>query len=157
MSSNRPCRTWDTPGVTSANVDLVRSIFDAWQHGNFDSAAWADPGVVFVIADGPSPGSWEGLDGMIEGWRDFLRAWKHWQGEAERYRELDSERVLVLIHGTGRGKASGLDAAQIRAEGANLFHISGGRVKRLVVYLNRETAFADLGLSPEGKAAGATD
>ena len=134
----------------SANVDLVRSIFDAWQHGDFDSAAWADPGIEFVIADGPSPGSWEGLDGMIEGWRDFLKAWEHWRGEAEDYRELDSERVLVLIHGTGRGKASGVDAAQMRSEGANLFHISGARVKRLVVYFNREIAFADVGLALEG-------
>jgi ketosteroid isomerase-like protein len=137
--------------VISANLDLVRSIFDAWQHGDFDSAGWADPGIVFVLADGPSPGSWEGLDGMIEGWRDFLRAWEHWRGEAVHYRELDSERVLVLIHGTGRGKASGLDAAQMRSEGANLFHISGGRVTRLVVYFNRENALADLGLTPQSE------
>jgi hypothetical protein len=137
----------------SANVDLVRSIFDAWRQGDFDSAAWAAPGIEFVIADGPSPGSWEGLDGMIEGWRDFLGAWEHWRGEAERYRELDGERVLVLMHGTGRGKASGLDAAEMRSEGANLFHISGGRAQRLVVYFNRETAFADLGLAPEGETA----
>ena len=140
----------------SANVDLVRSIFDAWQHGDFDSAAWADPGIEFVIADGPSPGSWEGLDGMIEGWRDFLKAWEHWRGEAEDYRELDSERVLVLIHGTGRGKASGVDAAQMRSQGANLFHISGARVKRLVVYFNREIAFADVGLALEGDSPDAS-
>jgi hypothetical protein len=139
--------------MTSANVALVRSIFDAWRHGDFDSSAWADPGIAFVLADGPSPGSWEGLDGMVEGWRDFLGAWEHWRGEAEDYRELDGERVLVLIHGTGRGKASGLDAAQIRSEGANLFHISGGRVKRLVVYFNRERAFTDLGLGPQAGAA----
>ncbi|HWX97344.1 MAG TPA: nuclear transport factor 2 family protein [Solirubrobacteraceae bacterium] len=143
--------------MASANVDLVRSIFDEWQHGDFDSAAWADPCIAFVLADGPSPGSWEGLDGMIEGWRDFLGAWQHWRGEAEHYRELDGERVLVLIHGTGRGKASGLDAAQVRSEGANLFHISGGRVKRLVVYFNRERAFTDLGLGPEAGAADARD
>jgi hypothetical protein len=140
----------------SANVELVRSIFDAWQHGDFDSAAWADPGIEFVIADGPSPGSWEGLDGMIEGWRDFLKAWEHWRGEAEDYRELDSERVLVLIRGTGRGKASGVDAAQMRSEGANLFHISGARVKRLVVYFNREIAFADVGLALEGDSPDAS-
>ncbi len=135
--------------MNSANLDLVRSILAAWQQGDFDSARWADPGIMFVLADGPSPSSWEGLDGMIEGWRDFLTAWEHWRGEADHYRELDSERVLVLIHGTGRGKASGLDAAQMRSEGANLFHISGGRVTRLVVYFNRENALADLGLTPE--------
>jgi hypothetical protein len=31
-----------------------------------------------------------------------------------------------------------------------LFHVRGGRVTRLVYYLDRERAFADLGTAPEG-------
>jgi hypothetical protein len=27
----------------SANLDLVRSILEAWEHGNFGSVEWADP------------------------------------------------------------------------------------------------------------------
>src|SRR2546422_1079172 len=45
-----------------------------------------------------------------------------------------------------RGKTSGLKLEQMRAEGANLFHLRGGRVTRFVVYLDRERAFADVGL-----------
>jgi hypothetical protein len=37
----------------------------------------------------------------------------------------------------------------MRANGANLFHISGGKVTRLVIYWHREQALADLGLSSE--------
>jgi hypothetical protein len=37
----------------------------------------------------------------------------------------------------------------VRSQGANLFHVSGGKVRRLVVYFNRETAFADLGLAAD--------
>lgn len=45
--------------------------------------------------------------------RDFLSAWDGWHIEADEYRELDAERVLVLAHMTGRGKASGLEPTQM--------------------------------------------
>jgi len=135
----------------SQNLELVRSIFAAWGRGDFESVEWADPEIEFVIADGPAPGSWKGLSGMMEGWRDFLSAWEGWRGEAEEYRDVDGERVLVLIVGSGRGKASGLAAEQIRARGVNLFYLRKGKVAKLVVYFNRDRALADLGLAPEIK------
>jgi hypothetical protein len=131
----------------SENLDLVRSIFADWARGDFASVQWADPAIEFEIADGPSPGRWSGLAGMVEGWRDFLGAWDGWRGEAEGYRDLDGERVLVLMLGSGIGKTSGLDAGKIGARGANLFCVVDGKVVRLVVYFNRERAFADLGLA----------
>jgi len=133
----------------SQNLELVRSIFAAWGRGDFGSVEWADPEIEFVIADGPAPGSWKGLSGMMEGWRDFLSAWEGWRGEAEEYRDVDGERVLVLIVGSGRGKTSGLAAEQIRARGVNLFYLRNGKVAKLVVYFNRDRALADLGLAPE--------
>ena len=65
----------------------------------------------------------------------------------EEYRELDDERVLVLCRGSGRGKRSGLELEQMRSEAASLVHVRDGRVTRLVIYWQRENAFADLGLS----------
>ncbi len=67
----------------------------------------------------------------------------------EEYREVDGGRVLVLFHFTARGKASGLEVGQIWTKGAQLFHVRDSKVTRLVQYLDRERAFADLGLSPE--------
>jgi hypothetical protein len=135
--------------MSSANLDLVRSIFADWERGNFGSVEWADPEIEFVIADGPAPGSWSGLEGMVEGWRDFLSAWESWRGEAEGYRDLGGGRVLVLILGSGRGKTSGLDAGQVKAEGVNLFQIRDHKVVRLVVYFDRGRALADLELAPD--------
>jgi ketosteroid isomerase-like protein len=37
----------------------------------------------------------------------------------------------------------------MRAKGASLFHVRDGKVTRLVVYLERDRALADLGLGPE--------
>ena len=72
-------------------------------------------------------------------------AWEDFRTEAEEYRELDGERVLVLTHFSGRGKTSGL-TREMPERGANLFHIRDGKVTRLVTYFDRANAFADLGL-----------
>ena len=66
--------------------------------------------------------------------------------QADEYRALDDERVLVLMRFRGRGKTSGLEVGEIQMKGANLFHVRGGKVTRLVTYWNRERTFADLGL-----------
>ena len=87
--------------MTSANIDLVRSIRAAWERGDYGSVDWADPDIEFVIADGPAPGSWTGVAGMAEGFRSLLNAWEAFHAEADEYRELDGERVLV------RGQLSG--------------------------------------------------
>jgi ketosteroid isomerase-like protein len=135
--------------TASANLDLVRSIFAAWERGDYSTAEWAHPEIEYVIADGPSPGSWKGLAGMAAGAREGLTGWGGMTHEVEDYHELDGERVLVLNDYSARGRASGLELGQMRAKGAQLFHVRGGKVTRLVQYWDRERALADLGLAPE--------
>jgi ketosteroid isomerase-like protein len=133
----------------SANVDLVRSIFAAWERGDYDSAEWAHPQIEFIWADGPNPGCWSGLAGMAVGMRSYLIAWDDARiGDVDAYRELDGERVLVLYRVSGRGKSSGIELGQlgVAARQAQLFHVRNGSVTRLVVYFDRERALADLGL-----------
>jgi ketosteroid isomerase-like protein len=139
--------------MASANVELVRSIFVAWERGDYASAEWADAEIEFVIADGPSPGKRTGLAGLASGVRGLLSAWEEFQYEVEEYRELDDERVLVLTQGSGRGKTSGLELGQMRSKGAHLFHIRGGKVTRQVFYFDRERTLADLGIAPEAGTA----
>ena len=130
----------------SANLDLVRSIFAAWGRGDFSSAHWADPEIEFVSADGPDPGLWTGVASMAEVNRDFLSVWQDWRLEAEDFRELDNERVLVFTRRGGRGKRSGMKVSE---PAANLFHLRGGRVTKLAFYWERKRALADLGLAPD--------
>jgi ketosteroid isomerase-like protein len=135
--------------MASPNVELVRSIFAAWARGDYSSVEWADPEIEFVVADGPAPGSWTGLAGMAEGVRSWLSAWEEWHFEVDEFRELDRERVLVLDHYGGRGKTSGLEVGEMRAQGAHVFHVQDGKVTRHVHYFDRERALADVGLAPE--------
>ena len=59
---------------------------------------------------------------------------------------VDGQRVLVLVHRSGRGKTSGLQLGQLGSEGASLVHVREGKVTRLIIYADRSRAFADLGL-----------
>jgi len=124
----------------SASLELVRSIVAAWERADFSSAEWADPQIEFVIADGVEPGSWHGMTAMANAWRSRLSVWEGVAIQAEEYREIDGERVLVHFRGRGRGKTSGLDLEQLRTSGAMLFEIERGKVARLVVYNDAKSA-----------------
>jgi ketosteroid isomerase-like protein len=133
--------------MASANVELVRSIYQAWELGDFSSADWAHPEIEYVIADGPAAGSWTGLAAMAEATSDWLSVWEQYSIAAEQYRELDDERVLVLNRRSGRGKTSRLELSEMRSQGADVFHLRDGKVTRSVHYWDREHGLADLGLA----------
>jgi ketosteroid isomerase-like protein len=130
--------------MSQENVELVRSIYAAWERGDFTSAEWAHPEIECVRADGPDPGTWTGVAGMVAAWREFMGAWEGYRIEVEEYRELDGERVLAFTRRSGRGQTSGLEIAQGSAKGATLWHVRDGRVTKQVTYWDRDHALADL-------------
>jgi ketosteroid isomerase-like protein len=131
-------------------VALVRSIYADWERGDWSDAAWADPEIEFVGADGPDPSASKGIASMAERWREWVGAWEGYRSEAEEYRDLDGERVLVFMRHGGRGKASGMGVEQLDRRGANVFHVRDDKVTKLVLYWDRDRALADLGLAREG-------
>jgi ketosteroid isomerase-like protein len=133
--------------MSKENVELVRSIYAGWERGDFSSAEWAHPEIEYVFFDGPDPGRFTGRAEMANHFRNWLSTWKGFRLEAEGYRALDSEQVLVFDSPTGHGKTSGLDLKQIQAEGAWLFHVRDGRVTRMVRYMSRADALEAVGLS----------
>ena len=128
----------------SANLDLVRSIFSALERGDFTKAEWADPDIEYVIVGGPEPGTIKGRAGLAEAMRTLFKEIGDLRSEAEEYRELDGERVLVLTRIFGQGKLSGVPAS---ARNAEVLEVHEGKVTRVVVYYERDRALADLGLA----------
>jgi ketosteroid isomerase-like protein len=128
----------------SENLELVRSIYAAWERGDFSQADWAHPEIEYVLPDGPEPGTSTGIAAMADAFHDQLRAWNDYRVEATEFRELDDERVLALVRFRASGKAS---AVEVDQQGAEVFHVRDCRVTRLVGYWDRDNALADLGLA----------
>jgi hypothetical protein len=118
--------------VASANLDLTRSIFTAFERGDWWSGEWAHPEIEFVIAEGPSPGTSQKLAGMARAWREWMSAWDDLRVKVEEYRQLDDDRILVRAKYSERGKTSGLELGQVYAKTASLFHFRDSKVIKLV-------------------------
>jgi ketosteroid isomerase-like protein len=131
----------------SENLDLVRSIYADWERGDFRRVEWARHDIEWTDADGLSPGRVTGLEAMAARWRDFVTDWDDFRAEAEEYRELDDERVLVFHRFRGRGRTSGVEVGPTGAKGACLFCVANGKVTKLSLYSVRDRALADLGLA----------
>jgi hypothetical protein len=84
---------------------------------------------------------------MAQASRDSINAWEHYQAKAREYRELDTERVLVLYSYGGRGKGSGIEVGALGGNGAGVFHVRDGQVTRLLAWWDEQRALADLGLA----------
>jgi ketosteroid isomerase-like protein len=130
--------------MSQENLDLVRSIYADWERGDFSSADWAHRDIEFGSVDGPEPGRWRGREAMSRRYGDWLRGFKAFRAEPERYLVVDERRILVFVHNSGRGRTSGLEFEQRTV--ANLFEIEDCLVIRLVLYWYRDRALADLGL-----------
>ncbi len=102
--------------MSHENVELVRAICSPWENGDFTSFEWAHPDIEFVWADGPTPGARTGVAAMKDSWREALSAFEQFDVEVDRYVALDGERVLVLMHNSGRGKASGFELGRLHSE-----------------------------------------
>ena len=76
------------------SVALVRSLYADLERGEFGrvfqtASEWAHPEFEWIIADGPTAGSFKGVAGMEESVRAMLDAWEEIRLEVEEYRELD--------------------------------------------------------------------
>src|SRR2546430_11240316 len=112
----------------SENLDLVRSICADWERGEFGrTAEWAHPEIEFVVTDGPEPGSWFGLAGVGAGGLAILGPFEDARIAAEEYRDLDEERILVLVHNSGRGRTSRLEIEHGHVKAADAFHVRGNK------------------------------
>jgi hypothetical protein len=57
--------------------------------------------------------------------------------EADEYRELDEERVLVLARFARRGKTSGLEIGEVWTKAASVFQTRDGKVTKLLWRVRR--------------------
>jgi len=136
--------------MSSSNLELVRSILAPWGRGDFSSVEWAHTEIECVSDEPLIPLNATGVAELGKVWSNWLHAWKGFHIDVDACREVDDERVLALLRYGGRDRLGTQEVTPTDA--ATLFHIRDDKVARVVIYWNRDRAFTDLGLSPEGDA-----
>jgi hypothetical protein len=77
----------------SENLDLVGSIYEDWERGEFGSVEWAHPQIVFETHgfDGTNA---SGVAALGERWREWMRAWEEYRVEGDVL--IDQHEVHVV-------------------------------------------------------------
>ena len=131
--------------MAQEDVDAIRRVYDEWSRGNwrpkfdlYDSEmewGWSDdfPGLAGVYHD-PAERN--------ERLRAWLSGWEDWRCEAEEF-VVHGDHVVAITRYRGRGKGSG---AGVDTKGAHVWTMRGGKAVRLVIFANRATALAVVGL-----------
>jgi hypothetical protein len=94
----------------------------------------------------PDPVTCIGPVAMPEAWRNLLSASDDFSVTAQEYREIDAQRILVLVQFRGRTKTGGLELGHIAGRNASLLDIEHGTVRRLALCWDRDRALTELDL-----------
>ena len=73
----------------------------------------------------------------------FLEAWEEFRWEPQEIVEVDEARVVVVNRIRMRGRGSGVE---VDATGAQLWTITGGKVRSVRIYQSKADALEDVGL-----------
>ncbi|HKR98796.1 MAG TPA: nuclear transport factor 2 family protein [Candidatus Dormibacteraeota bacterium] len=141
--------------MSAENVELVRSALFArpldlvavFVDGQFTelfepNLFHSDLEVAFAQPSGP-PTEYSGMEGLIEGWRDWLTPWATYAVDVEDF--LDAGDVVVAF-AVLRGETA-RDRVKIEQQAAALATVVDGRIKRLEFHLDRREALAAAGLA----------
>ena len=123
-------------------IEQLRRLYDEWGRGDMSGhAELFHPGMTAETFGMGEPIRSEGYDGFIDSMREWLSTWERpLTIEAEDLIQR-GDRILVLIHWSGRGKGSGVE---IEGRGAHLWSFREGLVVRHETYRDRAEARAAL-------------
>lgn len=90
--------------------------------------------------------TYRGREAAFAAYRAWMESWEHYRREPEEIVDL-GDRVLVLVHESGRGKGSGIPT---EAQIGMLLTFRRGRVVRHQEFLGWDAALEAVGLSGNG-------
>jgi ketosteroid isomerase-like protein len=122
--------------MSEENVRIVREVYDAWARGDFSYTDPFHPDIEFEMADWPHQTKVRGVQAMSDTWRATLAAFDDFRSTPIGTESFGS-RVLVLNRIEASGKESGAD---VSADTASVFTIENGKVTRLALYWNVDSA-----------------
>ena len=144
--------------MSAENVEIVRSLqvddvdmVELFKNDNLDAvyppeelSPFADDFQVQFVSAVPGAGrpTYEGLEGFVAGWRDWLEPWKSYRVSVDDLIDA-GDRVVTLIRVEGK---TARDGVTVHHEPAAVWSLAGGKVVSLDLYLDRDEAFREAGL-----------
>jgi ketosteroid isomerase-like protein len=126
----------------SEPLEKLEALYDDWSRGDFSGhAELFHPEMKAETIGMGEPIRSGSYDEFIDNMREWLSTWERpLTIEAEDFIQV-GDRILVLVHWTGRGKGSG---AEIEGRGAHLWIFRDGLVVGHETYRDRDEASAAL-------------
>jgi ketosteroid isomerase-like protein len=125
--------------MSQENVDAVRGLFAALESQDWEAALGVfDPEVEWS----PTEGTFHGPEGVVSSLAEWLEPWEEHNIEAEEFREV-GDKVLAVIHLTGRGAGSGMEIDQRFFQ---VYAVHNGKIIRMVEFVRRGEALEAAGL-----------
>ena len=129
----------------SENLDLVRSIYAAYERGDFRTPAdeFAPDFEWVQLRAVVEPGTHRGLEARDRAFRSIFEVYENFRIEPEEYIDA-GDRVIVVArsHGTARGSGMQLDQRF-----AYVWTVRDGKPVRMEQYASRDEALKALALS----------
>ncbi|HEV7461419.1 MAG TPA: nuclear transport factor 2 family protein [Solirubrobacteraceae bacterium] len=128
------------------NVEIVRSIYAAWERDGFPTPSeLLDPEIEYVNPAGAvEPGTRRGLEAFHRAVQKVIEGWETWQMEPEAF-ESAGDQVAVVVRYRARGRESGVE---VEGRESALWTLRDGRVVRYAWFHGPADAFEAAGLRP---------
>jgi hypothetical protein len=97
-----------------------------------------------VYLENGLPETREGIEGLVETWREMLTGWEHLSADIEELREIDEGRVLAL--GSARGRTE-RDGVEVEIPTGAIYCFRGSKLWRVEYYTTQARALEAAGLS----------
>jgi ketosteroid isomerase-like protein len=124
-------------------VDLVRLFEGEDFRSAFDVSVFSpEVAVVFATPAGP-PAEYEGVQGLVDGWREWLAPWASYEVHVQDIRDA-GECVLALAILSGETRHGGV---RIEQPAAAVVTLTDERIARIEFHLDRREAMESAGLA----------
>jgi uncharacterized protein len=121
------------------SVEVVRKLFAALDGENYeDVLGLFDPEVEWL----PAEGSYAGIEGVVQSFIDWMEPWDEHTVILEET-TASGQKVLAVVHLTGRGSSSGMEIDQRFFQ---VYTLREGKIIRMDEFVDRDPAAKAAGL-----------
>jgi ketosteroid isomerase-like protein len=130
--------------MSRENVEVVRSMLDAWNRGDYSTALeTVDPNIQLEAAlGGTLDGTYQGHAGLRKWLTDFWGSFDDYRTEIEEYIPA-GDHVVWAAHHFGRGRGSGIE---VEMQNWHVCEVRDDKIVRYWVFNTKEAALEAVGL-----------